>query len=171
MSDTNHLRLTNSGEIVRPSTPRNPEAVAERKRMALHGFAAGQKTVEIARNLGIDESTIRHWEKVDPAYLEQKQRVMDERDALLSEELEETAFEMAKGNPAVTKDGKPHWPALARSLAVTNPKRWGEKKEVTHSGTVVHTLIPTARRLDDLLPLDDGVLEVAAVEDDEEEDE
>lgn len=150
MSQADTLRLSDTTGIVTPVKPTTPEAVAERKRMALYGYAEGKKTARIAKDIGVYRQTLYQWERDDPAYREQKERVLAERDAFLAEDLEETAFEMAKGNPAVTRDGKPYWPALAKSLSVTNPRRWGEKKEITHSGAVVHTLIPSATRLGEL---------------------
>jgi hypothetical protein len=147
------LRTHNVAGIVQPQTSILPEAIAERKRMALHGLAQGKSKTQIVADLGIHRNTLTNYLRDDAAFKEQWERVIIERDEEIAHEMEDTALDLARGK--VTKDGVPLWPAVRHMLGVTNPKRHGDKKQVEHTGTVVHSLIPRARRLDELTDIID----------------
>lgn len=157
------LRTHNVAGIAQPQTSIAPEAIAERKRMALHGLAQGKSKTQIATDLGVHRNTILNYLRDDPVFKEQWERVLEERDELIAHEMEDTALGLARGE--TTKDNIPLWPAVRHMLGVTNPKRHGDKKQVEHSGTVVVSNIPRAKRLDDLL--DPDIIDVPQVEDEE----
>lgn len=157
-----HLKTQDTGQIVQPTTSTHPAAVSERKRNALHMFASGLKTGQVAKALGISPRTLNEWTRADPEYKAQLDRVKAERDQEIAEDLEDIAIRMAKGNADVAKDGLPVWSAVKEVLRVTAPERWGQTVKHQHSGNVFHTLIPTATRLEHL-PAGD-VVEVEGVE-------
>jgi transposase len=132
-----------------------PDAVAERKRQALVHLANGYSVSATADLMGIHRNTIMGWNQDDPTFRKQREQIAANRDEELSEELEETALAMARGK--ATKDEMPHWGAVRHMLGVTNPKRHGDKKQIEHTGTVVHSLIPRARRLEDMIDATDMI--------------
>jgi transcriptional regulator with XRE-family HTH domain len=162
-NDRSQIQTRNFAGIVQPQTSLAPEAIAERKRMALHGLAQGKSKSKIAEDLGVHRNTISNYLRDDPGFKEQWERVVAERDEELAHEFEDTAISLARGE--TTKDGAPLWPAVRHMLGVTNPRRHGDKKQVEHTGTVVHSLIPRARRLDELT----DIIDVEAIERGEEE--
>jgi transposase len=145
---------------------KTPGAVVERKRMAIHMAGKGMNKSQVARAMGISRNIIKYWYKVDPNFKEQWDQADENRDEELSEELEETALAMARGK--ATKDEMPHWGAVRHMLGVTNPKRHGDKKQIEHTGTVVHSLIPRARRLEDMIDATD-MIDVPVLEEGESE--
>jgi transposase len=149
----------------RTKATKTPDAVKERKRMAIHLAGKGMNKSQVARVMGIKREIIVYWVKHDPNFKEQWEQASTNRDEELSDELEETALAMARGK--ATKDEMPHWGAVRHMLGVTNPKRHGDKKQIEHTGTVVHSLIPRARRLEDMIDATD-MIEVEAIESGEE---
>jgi transposase len=139
----------------RPEMDKTPGAVVERKRMAVHLASKGMNKSQVARAMDISRDIIKYWYRVDPNFKEQWDQAAENRDEELSEELEETALAMARGK--ATKDEMPHWGAVRHMLGVTNPKRHGDKKQIEHTGTVVHSLIPRARRLEELIDATDMI--------------
>jgi hypothetical protein len=133
--------------------------------MAIHLAGKGMNKSQVARVMGINRDIIVYWAKHDPNFREQWELASTNRDEELSDELEETALAMARGK--ATKDEMPHWGAVRHMLGVTNPKRHGDKKQIEHTGTVVHSLIPRARRLEDMIDATD-MIEVEAIESGEE---
>lgn len=161
--ERSQLPTRNFAGIVQPQTSLAPEAIAERKRMALHALAQGKNKSQIAATLGVHRNTITNYLRDDQVFKEQWERVLVERDEELADEMEDIALSQARGK--ATKDGMPLWPAVRHMLQVTNPKRHGDKKQVEHTGTVVHSLIPRARRLDELT----DIIDVEAIERSEED--
>jgi transposase len=164
-----HMEVAETDGVPRPKMSKTPDAVAERKRMALALAARGMNKSQIARTMDLNRDTIKEWVRVDPNFRELWDQAVASRDDLLAEEFEELAIQIARGGEGVTKDGLPNYTAVKDVLKVTNQKRWGDKKQVEHSGTVIHTLIPTARRLDELSEGD--VIDVPVIDAGNEEDE
>jgi predicted transcriptional regulator len=162
-----HMEVAETDGVPRPKMSKTPDAVAERKRMALELAAKGMNKSQIARLMGVNRDTIKDYARTDPAFKELFERYQANRDEELADEMEELAIQIARGGEGVTKDGLPNYTAVKDVLKVTNQKRWGDKKQVEHSGTVIHTLIPTARRLDELSEGD--VIDVPMVESGEED--
>jgi hypothetical protein len=156
-----HMPTVDHTGLVRPVTSTKPEAVNERKRMALNHAAQGKTITQIAKDLAITRWTIHSWLKNDPNFKEQWERIKGDRDAAIAEEMEDLSLGLARGQS--TKDGVPLWPAIKHWMQVTDPGRHGDKKQVEHTGTVVHSLIPRARRLDDLLS-DPDIIDVPQIE-------
>lgn len=156
-----------------PFNSTTPEAIRERKRQALLAFSEGLNVTQVANRIGVTRWTIHDWVKRDEWFREEKARIQELFDANLASEMEELAISIAKGGDGVTKDGLPNYTAVRDILKVTNRERWGDKKEVSHTGTVVHSLIPTAKRLDQLLAeaeMEDAVIvDVPALESGEDE--
>jgi transposase len=159
------LPVVKTEDEARPKTAKTPGAVMERKRMAVHLAGKGMNKSQVARAMDITRDVIKHWYRVDPNFKEQWDQASENRDEELSDELEETALAMARGK--ATKDEMPHWGAVRHMLGVTNPKRHGDKKQIEHTGTVVHSLIPRARRLEDMIDATD-MIDVPVIESGEE---
>lgn len=163
-------KVSTKGVVPTATRSTSSEAAAERKRLALVLLAQGKNKSAIVDDMGLgSRQTLYNWLR-DPDYAAEWERVEAEaakrRDEELAEEMEDTALGLARGQS--TKDGVPHWSAVRHMLGVTNPKRHGDKKQVEHTGTVVHTLIPQPRRLDEMLG---NVIDTTYALDDGDEDE
>jgi transposase len=155
------LPVIKTDDDSRTKMAKTPGAVMERKRMAIHLAGKGMNKSQVARVMDIKREIIVYWVKHDANFREQWEQASENRDGELSDELEETALAMARGK--ATKDEMPHWGAVRHMLGVTNPKRHGDKKQIEHTGTVVHSLIPRARRLEDMIDTAD-MIDVPMVE-------
>lgn len=148
MSASNHLKVHDVAGASVTTKSTKPDAVAERKRQALIHLGNGYSVTATADLIGVHRNTIINWTRDDADFRKQRELIDANRDDHLAEELEDIALAQARGQK--TKDGMPLWPAVRHMLGVTNPKRHGDKKQVEHTGTVVHSMIPRARRLDEL---------------------
>lgn len=162
--DAQQMRTLDTAGLLRPVRSNAPDAVAERKRQALVHFEAGMSVRQAADAMGLNRWALYNWIKTDASFRQQKEQIAVLRDMALSDEMEDHALDLARGK--TSKDNIPYFPAIKHMLQVTDPKRHGDKREVSHSGTVVHTMIPTARRLD-ALPLASDIIDVPLPDDTE----
>ena len=148
-----------SSPIERVQAPHIPEAVAERKRLVIEATMNLNSPTMAARAMGISPSNLTYWKQTDPAFKEALEQAEINRKAIRSAQLEELIWKKAE----VDED------FAAQKFLIQNYDRenWGNQVDHRHTGSILHRHMPSPRRIEELIEVEEAEFRSIAAGDDE----